>query len=256
MRNDDMPAEVNADVLVHLAVDRCRCRHFDVRVVEGGQLLLPVGALRTGETPCGWCRVVQRCAARVRLHVSRCQLASGLRRVSRAAAPKGPPRRPPKPPAGCVASHSRAALRSAASSRLSPFLSNCARTFRSCCIGPPNPPRCATNPKRHERDQRHARCDCAIRYRELHFHYLTPSINTSVRSSRCRPTLCTPSSLFSALTSALARILRAKRRLVGRLDRQALPRRRHRDQTPSRTRIARASDRAVASASWPIASRT
>ena len=53
-------AEVDADVLVGLAVDRRDRRHLDVGVVEGGELLLPVGVLELQEERPERAEVVER----------------------------------------------------------------------------------------------------------------------------------------------------------------------------------------------------
>ena len=70
-------AEVHADVLVGLAVDDERRRHFDVRVVEGRHLLFPVVVLELEEQRAQRRHVVERLVA-VRLHVV---LASGAGRA-------------------------------------------------------------------------------------------------------------------------------------------------------------------------------
>ena len=61
---------MDADVLVGLAVDGDRRRHLDVGVVEGGELLLPVGVLELQEDRPQRAQVVERRRRRVGLDVS------------------------------------------------------------------------------------------------------------------------------------------------------------------------------------------
>ena len=113
-------------------------------------------------------------------------------------------------PAGCVASHSRAALRSAASSRLSPSLSNCATTLRSCASHPGRSRplrgsrrrqrRANTTARRRRRSAAAATTVTTVRSHESAIFNL-PSASVLWSS-----TFCTPSIRLSALTNALARL--------------------------------------------------
>ena len=129
IRNDEHAAEVDADVLERRAVHGHRRGHLDVGVVEGRQLLFPVGGLELEEERPQRAEVVYGLVP-VGLDLRRRQ-----RRPRRRARQRRPmrPGRVLQPPIAA-----RAARRSAAFSRLSPSVSNRSTTFLSSC-GPPKP---------------------------------------------------------------------------------------------------------------------
>ena len=87
-------------------------------------------------------------------------------------------------------------------------------------------------------------------------HGVLARFSLHLAPSRRSVTLCTPSSRFNALTSAPRRFAATQRRVIGRIDRQPLPRRRRPRRAGARTGTDRASVPSSASASWPIAIRT
>lgn len=143
--------EVHAHFAVSLPIDGEGGRHLHIGVVEVGQFLLPIGTLKLEEQGSQDALFVQWCVGIV-LYLGRRPRWTGSRLNGFVAAPRasrGPPR-PPGPPgprprirpaAFSPTRNSRAAFRSWASRRLSPFWSKRdTNNVLGVKAGPPGPP--------------------------------------------------------------------------------------------------------------------